>query len=505
VPVKLPTRSDTDLDRADLDLLANPVVRKDIPGIEEAFDAARMREHLNEALVTEAEGRYTIETCVPGHATYLSHNRCLLRYEIELRDRDGGQALPGLVNARVFGTQSGSDEYFEQRLRPLTDSVRGRPETGFFIRSATTVPSLNMAVSVFPIDGELPTLVEATQPTTLLGILRNALPDAQQGGFYPRDCRVGLGHYGRQHRCLLKYEVTGTTPPTDGDRSVLVYGKVAADGRGSLTGPVIEAIRDEVLARDPEGFAIPRSFGFIPRLQLVLLESIPGIPRVAQLLKARFKGKDQTNPEGATLEEAIDSCARVAALLHMSSVSVGERRSAGDEFGMLGEALTSIRHVSPGFGRRFERWLDDVSRFEAASSPTPACFSHGDFSYTQLIFDEKRSGLVDFDTMCQAEAALDLGHFLAYLRMAAMKSRGALTPGKVDATEALCDRFLEAYRRHSSAERASAALRRVPVYELISLMRLAFHSWQKFKPNRLEHVMAVLEERFAYHGIESSK
>ena len=38
---------------------------------------------------------------------------------------------------------------------------------------------------------------------------------------------------------------------------------------------------------------------------------------------------------------------------------------------------------------------------------------------------------------------------------------------------------------------------RVPVYEVISLLRMALHSWQKLKGTRLEYVIAVLEERVA--------
>jgi Phosphotransferase enzyme family len=492
-------------DHSDLDLLSNPVLRKEIPGIEEAFDEPQMRQYLNRVLLAESGGRYTVQACVPGHATYLPGGRCLLRYEIELHDHDGGNAIPAVVNARLFGKRSDSQKYFMERLEPLVETMRGRPETACFTQPAATVSPLNMVASVFPIDGELPTLVGATHPSRILSILENALPEVHEGLFNPRTVRVRLGHYGRQHRCLLKYEIDGTIPPADNERSVLVYGKVAADGRGASTEPVIGAIRDMVLAPSSDGFAIPRSFGFIPDLQLVLLESIPGVPRVAQLLKARFKGKDSGDPSEVTLEESIDSCARVAALLHTSPVSVGLPRGADDELAMLDDALAMIQGTSPGLGLRFERWLDAVRRYEASSVPSAPCFCHGDFSYTQLIFEKKRCGLVDFDTMCQAEAALDLGQFLAYLRVAMMKSLKTPTHEDLAATEALCGQFLDTYSRRCGLSRASAVLERVPLYELISLMRLAFHSWQKFKSSRLEYVIAVLEQRLEYHAIGSAK
>ena len=38
---------------------------------------------------------------------------------------------------------------------------------------------------------------------------------------------------------------------------------------------------------------------------------------------------------------------------------------------------------------------------------------------------------------------------------------------------------------------------RVSVYQVVSLMRMALHSWQQLKTDRLENGIAVLEEEFA--------
>jgi hypothetical protein len=120
-----------------------------------------------------------------------------------------------------------------------------------------------------------------------------------------------------------------------------------------------------------------------------------------------------------------------------------------------------------------------------------------------VIFDGASSGLVDFDTVCQAEPALDLGQFLAYARVAVLKARDkAAAPPEAseEITGQLCDRFLNTYieacgGRLEDIERLGA---RVPVYEVISLLRMALHSWQKLKGTRLEYVITVLEERIAW-------
>ena len=52
----------------------------------------------------------------------------------------------------------------------------------------------------------------------------------------------------------------------------------------------------------------------------------------------------------------------------------------------------------------------------------PFCLCHGDFKYAQVFFDGDAVGLVDLDNVCQAEPALDLGQFFAYLRTQARKN-----------------------------------------------------------------------------------
>jgi aminoglycoside phosphotransferase (APT) family kinase protein len=158
-----------------------------------------------------------------------------------------------------------------------------------------------------------------------------------------------------------------------------------------------------------------------------------------------------------------------------------------------------MQRVAPDLGARFLAWLERVETHAEASDPLRPCFSHGDYTYTQLIFEGAQSGLVDFDTVCQAEPALDLGQFLAYLRVAAHKARRESGSTSAPIGMQLGARFLETYiaavgDRLEDTERLRV---RVPLYEIISLLRMGLHSWQQIKPARLENVVAVLEEELA--------
>jgi phosphotransferase family enzyme len=482
---------------AQLDPLRSLALQRELPGVKTAFDGTGMRDYLQAALFGASRADYTIEGCEPGQSVYTG-DCCIIRYELEVKDNSSGQTIKPLVIGRVFPDQPTAAQYLRNKLAPLAKRMQGRAEIAPFAAPVAMIEPLNMVVSVFPIDGALPVLVDVTDPRKMREILDEMLPDARSNRLAIQDCQVELGHYGRQHRCVLRYHITGTTPGAEAPQRSVVYGKIAADDRGALAGPVIAALHEQVL--DGKGsyqFNIPRSFGFRPDLQLALFEAIPGVPQVAQLLKARLKGQATAEPGKMSLEESLTACARIAAALHSSGIALGRRRTLEDELAGLREGFATVRHISPELGAQFDVWLAQAEAQAAASKPLQLCFSHGDFSYTQLIFDGSQSGLVDFDTVCQAEPALDLGQFLAYVRMAGRKGQKAGATAPVELSEQLCTRFLQDYITAAGdrLEDEEQLRMRVPVYEIISLLRLALHSWQKLKGSRLEYVLSILEER----------
>jgi hypothetical protein len=480
---------------AQLDPLRSPALQQQLPGLQAAFDAEAMRAYLQAALFGEAHANYTIERCDPGQSVYPG-DCCIIRYQLEVKDAASGQTLEPLVIARVFPDQVACAQYMRDKLAPLVERMRGREEIAPFIAPAAIIEPLNMVVYVFPIDGELPVLVDVTDGQRMREILGEMLHDSLDNHLAIQDCRVELGHYGRQRRCVLRYHLTSTTPGSATPQRMLVYGKVAADDRGALAGPVIAALHEQVLDRGSYQFNIPRSFGFRPDLQLALFEAIPGVPQVAQLLKARLKGAEAMQPGALTLEHSLDACAQIAAALHTSGIALGRRRTLEDELTGLRKGFTIVRRISPELGAQFLFWLERAEAYAQESQPLSLGFGHGDFSYTQLIFEGEQSGLVDFDTVCQAEPALDLGQFLAYVRVAVRKGqKSGRTPAVL--TEQLCAQFIQSYIAAAGdrLEDEERLRMRVPVYEIISLLRLALHSWQKLKGSRLEYVIAILEER----------
>ena len=80
--------------------------------------------------------------------------------------------------------------------------------------------------------------------------------------------------------------------------------------------------------------------------------------------------------------------------------------------------------ISPGLAERLEGHLDTVVADAGDTDRRRGVLvqSHGDFTFSQLLDHGGQIGLLDFDSLCQAEPGLDLRQFVAYLRLTAAKA-----------------------------------------------------------------------------------
>jgi thiamine kinase-like enzyme len=483
-----------------LDILNSPVIQGELPGLRAAFDTAAMREQIQSVLFGKARPSYTVEQCEVDQATYMPGEGCAIRYEVLVRDRTSQKTFAPLVVGLVFPTQLAAALYMRDRLAPLAELMRGRPEIAPFATPAALIEPLNMALYVFPIDGEMPALVGASDPERMREVLSETLPQALDNTFTVEKCEVELVDYARRYRAVLRYHVEGKRSSGGRVEQQTVYGKVFTSNIGALAGPVTAALRERLIgvSSGDYHFGVPRSLGWRPDMQLSLLEALPGKPLISDLLKARLRGRT-TEPEIMSLREMIDACAKIAATLHTSDIKLGRRRTLDDEIASLRTGFADVQRISPELGALLDSWLNRISTYAEQSDALNLCFAHGDYTYTQLIFAGKQAGLVDFDSVCQAEPALDVGHFLAYLRVAGFKAQKLADDGPTTLVEELCERFMNTYIA-SMGDRVDDEERlrvRVATYQVISLLRRALRSWQKFKGSRLENALALIEEEMA--------
>jgi Phosphotransferase enzyme family len=470
-----------------------------LPGFATALDEEAMKGYLQEALFGSDPAGYTVERCTPRRPRYIPGEYCILRYHCEARNGASGAVVEPTVMARVFPDQGTCAAYMSEKLAPLVTRMRGRPEVAAFAAPATVIEPLNMVVHVWPIDGELPTLVEATDRGRMIEVFREALPETLEQPFNVQDCQIELVSYRRRARCVLRYTVTGKAAGSDETRNLVVYGKVVGAGKETLASPMIHALLDQVRQRgDGYQFTLPRSLGWRPDLQLALLEASPGAPRqIRRAIKWRLRGRPP--PPGAPpLEEMLAICANVAATLHTSGLNVGPVRTIDHDLARLGREIAMVRQFAPEFGDRAGSWLERIAALAGQSEPLELCLNHGDFNHGQLVFDGASGALLDLDTLCQAEPAFDVGWFLGNLRTHTEKLRRSASVSSTLGGE-LAEWFLRAYvtaagDRLKDDEHFRA---RTTLYEAITLLRVALRSHHDFNEFRLDIATTLLEERMS--------
>ncbi|GIV96825.1 MAG: hypothetical protein KatS3mg057_1482 [Herpetosiphonaceae bacterium] len=480
--------------RLSLSPLDSPELDRELPGLKTALDGDAMRAYFEKTFFDDWHQTARIRRCSPGKILYLPGDSCLVRYtlELEIDGADGPRAEKRLVCARVLPDREACLRYVRQRLAPLAQLARSREDLAPFVTPVGLIEPVNAIASVFPIDGDLPTLLGATEPGRMLDMFRQLLPEALDGRFIPSRCRIETVNYARRGHCTLRYVIDGETR-SGAFRQITAYGKVWPDGRGARIAKVVEIVKEQVLARnDIHPFTVPRFLGYRPDLRLSLVEAVPGRPLIAELIKARSDRAES----GHTLEELISLSAGIVAALHSTPTSFGSHRALDVDLADLHRGLPAIRRLSPELGAQLQSWLERIQSYAEISDRLSLCLSHGDFTPSQLLFADGSRSLIDFETFCQAEPALDLGRFLAYLRLSLCKAYG---PAAFRRSEQLTEHFLKGYLAALGERRVDAELLRVRVsiYEVVSLLRVALHSWQQFKSDRLQLAIAVLEEELS--------
>ena len=486
------------LESLENDLPRSALLQEKVPALSEAFDAVRMNKTLQKALLGSAEGRYSIVKCAPGKAFYLLDHTINMQFKLELLDSTNNETIPALVNARLFKDAAACKAFLEQVLIPVAARMEGRLEIKPFASPIAIIEHLNMTISVYPIDGLIPTLVDATNTHKIASLFSETIPEAVSGAFSIQEVHQFLAQYGRYKRCVLRYDIDGIQPETQTTQHIMVYGKVDADGLGGVTVDIISALRERLSEPDlPYRFRVPRSLGYFPDLQLLLMEALPGKPFFKELLKTWTRDETTSHDGYITMEQAVRTCALIAATLHGSNIKLGPRTSLEIQVDNLLVETDVICQVFPEVGSQVKSWINQTVEFAQAYPVMPLCFSHGDFTYTQLIFDGNQAGLVDFDSVCQTEPAQDVGHYLAHLRLNIIKGQDPNAPFEPEAIERLCAHFLDTYIDLSKSWIPDEKLLRgrVAIYELISLIRVALHSWEKMKSSRLKQTLSLLDER----------
>lgn len=269
-----------------------------------------------------------------------------------------------------------------------------------------TLPSSKKGVMVVDAYGVmadpiLPHLNRALSPETVEGKIKQRFPDPFQ------KCRlreIRVTQYKPRKRCSLEYTfVARKTQESIGLLAITPDFSGFGAQKALWEGRFAYGSKDKIM--------VARPFGSIPELQMWFQERIAG-ELSTELLAAG---------NASSLAEKIAIAARK---LHQSGLPAMKTRTIADELSLLRDRLALVSHKKPEWSLRLERILDGCQKLAAATSPSAACTVHGDFHSDHIMIQNDRLYVLDFESCCEGDPAMDLGNFLGHLREMALRRLG---------------------------------------------------------------------------------
>jgi hypothetical protein len=290
-----------------------------------------------------------------------------------------------------------------------------------------------------------------------------------------------------------------------------VYG----DGAAAAAASALRVLRQGLAALPGDAdVVVPRPLAVIPSLRLGLAEPVPGRPLLPDLVKAACAADGSSPaPDPGVLASALRTAARTAAAIHACSTSgtplpvrdlTGEQAATDRDIALLlpvwPEAAARLRS---SVARALDGTGGHPHRTASAGWPLAPVLAHGDFTAGQVLLDGSgRAGIVDVDTLCVAEPALDVGSFLAYLHVTGIRRSRTAWPALADMTALFLEAYFDACPAYGKGTAAAGArrsfLERTTAHHALALGRIGASACRQLKDDRLAAVMDVLDSGNAW-------
>jgi hypothetical protein len=298
------------------------------------------------------------------------------------------------------------------------------------------------AIWFFPTDPNLTSLHLAADPEEMRRLFRNHRSQILDHPARITAVKVELARYLPEIAAILRYDIE--TVPAAAARTI--FGKVQAFNRGAESHRVMTEIW-KAAERSEGKLVVPKPLGYHPALGLYLQSSVPGKPI----------SSDRTKPE---FLPGVIHAAEALATLHESAIPTQKKLPLDRELARTERTLDQFALMEP---RAYFLLRELIAHLKEKLKKLPEeewLPTHGDYKYDQLLHDNGRFSLIDFDFFALAENSFDLGKFCAYLVPSMPKS----WEQSVSAEEGR-KAFLDRYRQL----RPAASLQRFPIYETVNL------------------------------------
>ena len=367
----------------------------------------------------------------------------VLEYEMRFLDENGERG------ERVFGELVGEEA--EKRCGELLIQLRKTRRKQLSRTSPkdliTCLPALGLILRFVGLDEKLHGLKLFHKPDTIRPILSRYL--SLDGGDVSK-CEYDILGHRLGKRCVIRCRFESLDPMTGRKVPRSLIGKVYKfrEDRGGQVYAAMQDLWEQGFSDGAaDGSRIPKPLAYVADWQLLLMEDVPG--------------SSLAGLEGPRIEPAVEAAGKALAKLHRTPLKVPGRHTIEDEMGLLKGWVAVVSQVYPGMKATFEEAFSAVRYALNECRSFEPTLVHRDFYEKQVLVDGDQAILIDFDTLCLSDPTIDVGNFLAHLRLAGLQRLGSV--------ERLEEVFLAAYRPGPSQGLPA----RVEAYTKSSLLRLA--------------------------------
>jgi Phosphotransferase enzyme family len=466
--------------------------------LEAAAQPERVQRALARTIPACAAGELTLEACEIKRLRFKAKTRCWTgSYRVTVAGPQPEQRRVVVLRGTII--PPGMDE------PAAASAATAFGEPGW----RTYLPDLRLDLQVEPEETELTMLPSLTDPDQARSFLEESI---RRGSGAYSDIRIAaatprVARHKLNSRCTILYQLEYPADLAAERRGPdLVIAKIYHDDKGQNAYTGMRALWDSPLARS-EKVTIAEPLAYLPDIKLLLQGPIPVEQTLGDLLRGALRNG---TPEAmATLQDYLRKTAVGLAELHRSEVRSGSAWGWADELANVrkqSERLARIvPHLADAAAPLLER-LEELGHTYPSNPPGPA---HGSLRINQVLLYQGQIGFVDFDSVCQAEPAMDLALFLSSLKKNGMQvlfdernsmDGAALDPDTREARLARLDELGEVvlahYERHAPVSR-----QRVALWEACYLFRLVLRSWARVQPVRLVHILTLLERQRRVTGL----
>jgi hypothetical protein len=291
-------------------------------------------------------------------------------------------------------------------------------------------------------------------------LVRAALPPISDGPSH-RSAELLAHRLGK--RCVVRFG--GSDRATQGGAGVIAKMFPAGRGRAQAAHKTMCELWQAGLA-EGNAVRIPRALAVVPDWDMVLMEDVSREPVCC------LSGDDP----GA----GVQAAGRALRALHRCEVRVGRRHGVDEEQAILDSWVELVSAVYPhrrDVFRQARAWT--VTELQRCREFEPAVV-HRDFHEKQVALGARATVLMDFDTLCLSDPAIDIGNFIAHLQLAGLEER-------IASPESLAQAFLDGYAGAADPRFRARAI----AHQRATLLRLA--CLNAFSEHRRQRVSSLLE------------